>query len=166
MIHPQCTAQCRIATPLGEMTAAATSSGLAGLWFDEQAHHPGALQLPVDPSQRWLAAARTALSRYFNGHAQPLQDLLLDLHGTLFQRAVWSELLALKAGRTDTYGAIAARAGKPAAVRAAGAAVGRNPVSVLVPCHRVVGRDGALTGYAGGLERKRALLQHEGALAA
>jgi methylated-DNA-[protein]-cysteine S-methyltransferase len=116
------------------------------------------------PAQRWLHAAAEALSAYFERGEWP-RDLPLDLSaGTPFQRAVWRALLALPPGRTCTYGAIALQAGRPAAVRAAGAAVGRNPVSVLVPCHRVLGHGGALTGYAGGLDRKRALLAHEGAL--
>ncbi len=81
-----------------------------------------------------------------------------------FQQAVWRALRGIAAGHTSTYGEIAAQAGNPAASRAAGAAIGRNPLSIIVPCHRVIGRDGSLTGYAGGLERKRALLQHEGVL--
>jgi methylated-DNA-[protein]-cysteine S-methyltransferase len=88
----------------------------------------------------------------------------LDLQGTDFQRKVWRALLKIQCGTTSTYAVIAARAGSPAAVRAAGAAIGRNPVSIIVPCHRVLGRDGSLTGYAGGLERKQSLLQREGAL--
>jgi methylated-DNA-[protein]-cysteine S-methyltransferase len=86
----------------------------------------------------------------------------LDLQGTDFQLKVWRALLRIRPGSTSTYAAIAARAGSPVAVRAAGAAIGRNPVSIIVPCHRVLGRDGSLTGYAGGLVRKRALLLHEG----
>ena len=166
MKHDHVTAQCRIDTPLGPMTAAATELGLAGLWFDGQSHHPGPLAAPTEPAQRWLQAAATALAAYFERGEWP-QDLPLDLSaGTAFQQAVWRALLALPPGRTSTYGAIARQAGRPAAVRAAGAAVGRNPVSVLVPCHRVLGQGGALTGYAGGLDRKRALLAHEGALRA
>lgn len=153
-------AQARLDTPLGPMTAAATDEGLAGLWFDGQAHHPGPLDAPVDRSQRWIAAAARALGAYFAGDEVP--PVALDLHGTPFQRAVWGALCELPPGGTSTYGEVAARAGAPAAARAAGAAIGRNPVSILVPCHRVVGRDGSLTGYAGGLERKRALLGHEG----
>lgn len=156
------TAQCRIDTPLGPMTAAATAKGLAGLWFDGQAHHPGVLVAPTDAEQRWLKIAFTSLARYFKGDPQPLKNLPLDLQGTPFQRAVWQALLDLPAGRTGTYGGIATLVGSPTAVRAVGAAVGRNPVSVLVPCHRVLGASGALTGYAGGLDRKRALLRHEG----
>ncbi|MBI3369400.1 MAG: methylated-DNA--[protein]-cysteine S-methyltransferase [Burkholderiales bacterium] len=163
-IHPHIRAKARIATQLGTMTAAATNAGLAGLWFDNQRHHPGELAAPLQPHQRWLEAAAIAVERYFKGDADPLRGLALDLHGTPFQRAVWQQLLALPAGGTATYGEIAGRIGSPAALRAAGAAIGRNPVSVLVPCHRVLGSDGSLTGYAGGLDRKRALLQHEGAL--
>jgi methylated-DNA-[protein]-cysteine S-methyltransferase len=159
-IHPRLVAQARIDTPLGPMTAAATAAGLAGLWFDGQAHHPGSLDVPVDPKQRWLVAAARALAAYFAG--KPVPAITVDLHGTPFQRAVWRSLRELPPGRTTSYAAIAAQAGAPAAVRAAGAAIGRNPVSVLVPCHRVLGRDGSLTGYAGGLDRKRALLRHEG----
>ena len=163
MIHPKISAQCRIDTPLGPMTAAATPAGLAGLWFDDQAHHPGPLPAPLQPEQRWLQAAHRALKRYFGGQTDALQGLKLDLHGTPFQRAVWQALQAIPGGQTSTYAQIAVQAGSPAAVRAAGAAIGRNPVSVLVPCHRVVGASGALTGYAGGLARKRGLLEHEGA---
>jgi methylated-DNA-[protein]-cysteine S-methyltransferase len=90
--------------------------------------------------------------------------LPLDLHGTAFQQSVWRALCAIEAGATQSYAAVARSVGSPQAVRAVGAAVGRNPVSVIVPCHRVVGTDGSLTGYAGGLERKRALLALEGAL--
>ncbi len=160
------TAQCRLDTPLGPMTAAATEAGLAGLWFDGQAHHPGPLAAPLQPEQRWLRAANVSLTRYFNDQPNSLRGLKLDLRGTDFQRAVWQALLAIAPGQTRSYGQIAAQAGSPAAVRAAGAAVGRNPVSVLVPCHRVLGASGGLTGYAGGLARKQALLQREGALPA
>ena len=163
-------AQTRIATPLGPMTALATDAGLAGLWFDAQAHHPGPLQAPTDPNHPHLHAAQRWLAAYWAAEGgtaiHAIESVPLDLHGTPFQRAVWTALQALPAGATSTYAAIAQAAGSPAAVRAAGAAIGRNPVSVIVPCHRVLGRDGSLTGYAGGLERKRALLVHEGAIPA
>jgi methylated-DNA-[protein]-cysteine S-methyltransferase len=154
-------AQARLDSPLGPLTAAATDRGLAGLWFDGQAHHPGALSAPVAPEHPWLARAAEQLSRYWAGDALAF-ELPLDMRGTPFQQAVWRALLAVGRGATSCYGEIAARAGNPAAVRAAGAAVGRNPVSIIVPCHRVLGRDGSLTGYAGGLPRKRALLALEG----
>jgi len=159
--HPRLQAQARLTTPLGMMTAAATAQGLAGLWFDDQAHHPGPLAVPSDAQQPWLQATALALAAYFA--RQPLPALRFDLHGTAFQQAVWRALQALPTGSTSSYGQIASAAGSPAALRAAGAAIGRNPVSILVPCHRVLGRDGSLTGYAGGLARKQALLVLEGA---
>jgi methylated-DNA-[protein]-cysteine S-methyltransferase len=111
-----------------------------------------------------LRETEQQLADYFAGRRRQF-DLPLDLsHGTAFQQSVWQALLAIAPGRTTSYGALALAVGKPAAVRAVGAAVGRNPISVIVPCHRVLGADGSLTGYAGGLERKRALLELEGAL--
>ncbi len=154
-------AQARFDSPLGPLTAAATEKGLAGLWFDGQAHHPGPLTVPVNARHPVLAQARREFEAYWKD-ANAKFTVALDLQGTRFQRAVWRALLKIQPGRTSTYAAIAGRAGSPAAVRAAGAAIGRNPVSIIVPCHRVLGRDGSLTGYAGGLERKQALLQREG----
>ncbi len=104
-------AQARLDTPLGPMTAAATAAGLAGLWFDGQAHHPGTLAAPTDRSQRWIAAAADALGAYFAGDDVP--PVPLDLRGTPFQRAVWNVLQALPAGRTSTYADVATRAGAP-----------------------------------------------------
>jgi methylated-DNA-[protein]-cysteine S-methyltransferase len=106
------------------------------------------------------ARAVEQLRAYFEGRRSDF-DLRLAPVGTPFQQRVWEELRAIPAGSTDTYGAIAARLGQGSASRAVGAAVGRNPISVIVPCHRVVGSDGTLTGYAGGLDRKRWLLDHE-----
>lgn len=157
-------AQARFDSPLGPLTAAATSKGLAGLWFDGQAHHPGPLTAPLNPRHPVLAQASRELDAYWK-RADTVFTVPLDLHGTTFQRAVWRALRRIRAGGTSTYGDIAVRAGSPAAVRAAGAAIGRNPVSIIVPCHRVLGSNGALTGYAGGLPRKQALLEREGALA-
>jgi methylated-DNA-[protein]-cysteine S-methyltransferase len=154
-------AQTRIDTPLGPLTAVATEDGLAGLWFDEQRHHPGPIDAPDDASQRWLAQARNELEAYFAPGSACRFCVPLDPRGTSFQRAVWQALLQVPPGGTTHYAEIAARVGSPSAVRAAGAAIGRNPISIVVPCHRVLGRDGSLTGYAGGLARKEALLQHE-----
>jgi methylated-DNA-[protein]-cysteine S-methyltransferase len=159
-------AQARLDSPLGPMTVAATAKGLAGLWFDGQAHHPGPLDTPVDPQQPFIAMAREELDRYWRGEHRGRFEVRLDAQGTPFQQAVWRTLLDIPTGQTCTYAAVAERAGSSRAVRAAGAAIGRNPLSVIVPCHRVLGRDGALTGYAGGLQRKRALLRLEGALPA
>ena len=150
---------------------AATAKGLAGVWFDDQRHLPtelsaqaGTLRWPVDPDHAVLKTAVQQLTEYFAGQRQRF-DLPLDLsYGTAFQQSVWQVLLAIPHGGTTSYGDVSQRIGNPAAVRAVGAAVGRNPVSIIVPCHRVMGAHGALTGYAGGLHRKTALLQLEGVL--
>lgn len=148
-------------SPLGPLTAAATAQGVAMLWFDV----PAALDtLPVDPHQPHLVQLRTELRRYWADPAHRF-DVTLDLQGTDFQRAVWRALLAIPPGQTRSYGDIALTAGRARAVRAVGAACGANPVGIVVPCHRVIGRDGRLTGFAGGLARKAALLQHESAQA-
>ena len=157
-------AQAEIDSPLGPLTALATAQGLAGLWFDAQAHHPGDFDVPVDAQHPHIAAARNWLVAYWSGRAP--EDIALDPQGTPFQQTVWRALRQIACGHTRTYGEVAAQAGNPAAARAAGAAIGRNPLSIIVPCHRVIGRNGSLTGYAGGLERKLALLKHEGVLLA
>lgn len=159
-------AQALLDTPLGPVRVAATAQGLGGLWFEGQAHHPGPLAAPLAPDQAWLRQAALALQAYWSAPQGALPELPLDLGGTPFQQAVWQQLRRIPAGQTCSYSALAAAIGRPAAVRAVGAAVGRNPVSVLVPCHRVLGHDGALTGYAGGLPRKQALLAAEAAGAA
>lgn len=157
-------AQARTATPLGPVTLAATDRGLAGLWFDGQKHHPGPLAAPVDAGQRWLAQTLDELAGYWRDGRKPWR-VPLDPQGTAFQQAVWQALREIPAGANESYGALAERLGRASAVRAVAAAVGRNPLSIVVPCHRVLGANGALTGYAGGLERKAALLRLEGALA-
>ena len=148
---------------LGGITLAATDQGLAGVWFDAQRHSPdtgGWIEAPEHPV---LQQAAAQLEAYFQGRLDNF-DVPLDLsHGTGFQQAVWQALLRIPRGGTTSYGRLGADIGKPAAVRAVGAAVGRNPLSVVVPCHRVLGSDGSLTGYAGGLERKTHLLKLEGA---
>jgi methylated-DNA-[protein]-cysteine S-methyltransferase len=105
---------------------------------------------------------RSALSRYFKGELGSLAAIKWRVAGTAFQRKVWTALTTIPAGTTLSYGALAAQLGMPKAVRAVGHANGSNPISVVVPCHRMIGADGSLTGYGGGLERKRWLLQHEG----
>ena len=161
-IHTACTAQCTVDSPLGPVLLARTAKGLAGAWFEGQKHHPGVLAAPVRPDDPLLAQTTEQLQRYFAGDVLAF-ELALDLLGTAFQKSVWGALLAIPAGSTRSYGDIARDTATATAGRAVGAAVGRNPVSVIVPCHRVVGSDGSLTGYAGGLERKVALLQLEGA---
>lgn len=151
----------RYSSPMGEMIVAATAHGLAGVWFEGQRHMPDSSGWPRQPDHPVLQQATLQLDEYFAGKRTDF-DLPLDLKGgTEFQRSVWQALLAIPRGGTTSYGHLSATIGKPAAVRAVGAAVGRNPVSIVVPCHRVVGADGSLTGYAGGLERKSALLKIE-----
>jgi methylated-DNA-[protein]-cysteine S-methyltransferase len=149
--------------PLGPMTLAATQRGLSGVWFDGQRHGPDASAWRRDAAHPVLQAAIGQLDQYFAGQRVGF-DLPLDLQaGSPFQQQVWQALLRIAPGATTSYGGLSAAIGKPSAVRALGAAVGRNPISIVVPCHRVLGADGSLTGYAGGLERKTALLSLEGA---
>ena len=148
-------------TPWGPLLLAATARGLAGAWFDGQAHHPGVLAAPLAPAHPLMQQAEEALGLYATDPAARCA-LPLDPAGTPFQHQVWQALRGIPAGQTQSYGAIARALGRPQAARAVGAAVGRNPLSILVPCHRVLGNGGALTGYAGGLARKAALLRHEG----
>jgi methylated-DNA-[protein]-cysteine S-methyltransferase len=159
-------AQAVLDSPIGPMLALATAKGIAGLWFDGQKHHPGEFEVPVDATHAHIAALRTWLDDYWAARDPSWERVPLDLHGSAFQRAVWKALLTIALGRTKSYGEIAAQVGGGAMPRATGTAVGRNPVSILVPCHRVIGANGSLTGYAGGLQRKERLLQHEGVLLA
>jgi len=154
-----------IDTPLGVMTALATPAGLAALWFDARERYATELaDAHEDPAHPHLAAARRWLDAYWAGRDTQAISVPLDLHGTLFQRAVWQQLLRIPFGHTLTYGQVAAGVGSGAVPRATGSACGANPVGVIVPCHRVLGANGSLTGFAAGLPRKTALLQHEGAL--
>lgn len=151
-------------SPLGCVTLAATERGLSGVWFEHQRHAPDMTGWQRDDMNATLLVAKTQLGEYFSGKRNEF-DMPLDLsHGTSFQQAVWNALLTIPRGTTTSYGDLSRRCGNAAALRAVGGAVGRNPLSVVVPCHRVVGRDGSLTGYAGGLERKVSLLKLEGAL--
>jgi methylated-DNA-[protein]-cysteine S-methyltransferase len=154
----------RWSSPLGAMLLAATDRGLAGIWFEGQRHGPDARSWREAPEHPVLREALAQLADYFAGRRKAF-ELPLDLDfGTPFQRSVWQALLAIPAGRTTSYGALGQQLGRPQAARAIGAAVGRNPLSIVVPCHRVLGAGGALTGYAGGIERKDALLRLEGVL--
>jgi methylated-DNA-[protein]-cysteine S-methyltransferase len=157
-------AQTRFDSPLGPMIAAATPKGLAGVCFDGQRHQPDCSAWPRHPAHPVLMQALEQLTAYFSGERQSF-DLPLDLQaGTAFQQAVWRALLSIPRGATTSYLLLGQRIGVPGAARAVGAAVGRNPLSIVVPCHRVLGADGSLTGYAGGLERKTALLRLEGVM--
>jgi methylated-DNA-[protein]-cysteine S-methyltransferase len=153
-------AQTRVDTPLGPLTLAATCEGLALAWFDGQSHRTDTVDAPVDPAHPTLTLAARELAGYWT-NASTRFTVPLDPQGTPFQHAVWQVLRSIGPGALSSYGDVARRVGKPAAVRAVGAAIGRNPLTIIVPCHRVVGASGALTGYAGGLPRKQALLAHE-----
>lgn len=154
-------------SPLGPIWLAATDQGLAGMWFEGQRHAPdrsGWALCPDSQQHPVLNATNQQLQAYFAGSLRQF-DLPLDLRGgTVFQQSVWQALLRIPVGKTTSYGEISRRIAKPLAIRAVGTAIGRNPISIIVPCHRVVGADGSLTGYAGGLDRKLALLQLERAL--
>jgi len=163
METPRFEAQSRIASPLGALTLAATARGLALVWFGDQAHRSAAVDAPNDPGHPHLALAARELAAYWQAPRTPF-TVALDPQGTPFQLAVWQVLRGIAPGALSSYGEVARRVGRPAAARAAGAAIGRNPLGIIVPCHRVVGAGGALTGYAGGLDRKQALLVHEGVL--
>lgn len=145
--------------PLGPVTVVGEDGMLAGLFLHEQRHRPPADRLG-QRDDATLPALQEQLAAYLAGDLRAFDVALAPL-GTPFQAEVWAALRQVPYGTTTTYGALAAAVGRPAAVRAVGAANGRNPYCLVVPCHRVVGTDGSLTGYAGGLERKRFLLALE-----
>lgn len=148
-------------SPVGDLTLVANDRGLvAVLWPDDD---PARVRLPAmqdHADHPVLMQARAQLADYFAGDRQAF-DLPLDFRGTPFQQRVWAALLAIPFGQTRSYGAIAQMIGQPTASRAVGAANGRNPLSIIAPCHRVIGGNGALTGFAGGIETKRWLLDFE-----
>lgn len=153
-------------TPIDALTLAAKDGRLCLLHF-------GARDAPVRQQlRRWYpgdsietrpdpAGAATALAKYFSGQLDALEAIEVELNGTPFQQRVWQALRAVRAGRTASYSDVASSIGALTAVRAVGAANGANPVAIVVPCHRIIGRDGTLTGYGGGLQRKEWLLRHE-----
>lgn len=152
-----------ITTPLGTLLLAANNDGLAGLWFTGQQYFPDTSPWQVVTTQRWLDQGAEEVQSYFRGQQRSFETPRCAAWGTPFQHSVWDALAAIPWGTTTTYGMLATQLRKPHAARAVGAAVGRNPWSIMVPCHRVLGTNGTLTGYAGGLDRKRDLLQREGA---
>ena len=150
-----------IATPIGRLSLAAGPAGLAAVLWESDA--PNRVRLPalVDaPEDSVLLSAERQLGEYFRGERR-LFDLPLAPRGTDFQQRVWQALREIPYGETRSYGQIAERIGQPTAVRAVGAANGRNPLSIIAPCHRVIGANGDLTGFAGGIETKRFLLALE-----
>jgi len=148
-------------SPHGRVILVAEEASLVGVYFDGQKHlprlDPAARR---DPQHAPLRQGKRELAEYFSGRRKRF-DVALAPMGTPFQRSVWKAISMVGFGETITYGELAQRAGHPGSARAAGAATGRNPIGIIVPCHRIVGADGALTGYAGGLAKKRALLALE-----
>jgi methylated-DNA-[protein]-cysteine S-methyltransferase len=162
----------RLATPIGELIVIADADGTLRTidWTDHEARMKRLLDrtygrggYTVTP-RRDPGGLTTAMRRYFRGEIGVLKDLAVTTSGTPFQTSVWKALRRIKDGTTISYGELARRIGKPKAVRATGLANGQNPISIVVPCHRVIGSDGSLTGYGGGLHRKHWLLAHEGVI--
>lgn len=159
-----------IPTEIGTMLILTDAQGrLRALdWTDHEARMLRLLRVQYAPDRVNVAhankpsTARRALQRYFDGDLKAIESIPTETRGTQFQRRVWAALLTIPAGQTLTYGTLAQQLGCPEAVRAVGAANGANPIGIVVPCHRVIGAGGSLTGYGGGIERKRWLLEHEG----
>ncbi|WP_151770156.1 methylated-DNA--[protein]-cysteine S-methyltransferase [Streptomyces abyssomicinicus] len=151
-----------VESPYGVLTLVADDGVLCGLYMTEQRHRPGeeTFGTRVGVDEEPFPAAVEQLEAYFAGELREF-DLPLRMNGTAFQRSVWERLRAIPYGETRSYGQLAAELGSPGASRAVGLANGRNPVGIIVPCHRVIGAGGSLTGYGGGLERKERLLAFE-----
>lgn len=150
-----------IESPIGDLTLVAVDGGLAGLYMEQHRHRPAEEKFG-DRDAEPFGTVIAQLRAYFEGTLTTF-DVPLAPRGTPFQRAVWDALREIPYGRTMSYGQLAERLGRPTAARAVGLANGRNPISIIVPCHRVVGSTGDLTGYGGGLDRKRHLLALEAA---
>ena len=171
MAEPLCLKIDRLQTPIGELLIVADEAGRLRTidWTDHEARMRQLLDRAYGKDGYRLDPARdpggltTAMRAYFKGDLAAIDKLPVEAPGTPFQKSVWHELRKIRRGRTISYAELARRVGKPKAVRAAGLANGQNPISIVVPCHRVIGSDGTLTGYGGGLPRKQWLLQHEGA---
>ena len=149
-------------SPVGELKLVATEKGLAAvLWENDDPHRVHIDEMTEQGGNAVLDQAEAQLNEYFDG-TRTAFTVPLDVQGTPFQRSVWEQLLKIPFGETRTYGQLAAVLGKSSAMRAVGAANGRNPLSIIAACHRVIGKDGSLTGFAGGLETKALLLRHEG----
>ena len=149
-------------SPQGGMLLVANDDGLAGVFFNRQKHRPKKrADWKKSPHHRLLRQAKRELREYFAGQRKRFKVALAPA-GTSFQRAVWKAISTVRFGQTISYGELARRARHPGSARAAGAATGRNPLGIIVPCHRILGANGSLTGYAGGLKRKSALLELEG----
>jgi methylated-DNA-[protein]-cysteine S-methyltransferase len=157
--HATCSRE--VDSPVGGLVLFATRKGLAGLFFAHRA--PDRQAPPDDPGNPHLNAAEAQLIEYFAKQRQSF-EIQFDHQGTTFQKQVWQQLSQIPFGETCSYGDIARRIKNPKSVRAVGLATGSNPISIIVPCHRVIGADGSLTGFGGGLDIKHKLLTHEGLL--
>lgn len=148
-------------SPYGRMLLVANDEGLCGVYFSGQKYYPQ-VESPLrrDAQHATLRRAKRELAEYFGGERKRF-EVALAAEGTPFQHSVWNAISTVGFGQTISYAELARRAGCPGSARAAGAATGRNPIGIIVPCHRIVGANGSLTGYAGGLDRKRALLALE-----
>ena len=160
---PQETAWENVSSPLGSLTILASDSGVHAIAFESDRTEHVKTNLPCAVNHPIIEAAVKQLAMYFNGKLKVF-DLSLDLRGTDFQKRVWNLLLEIPFGETRTYGDIARALGNAGASQAVGAANGKNPVAIVVPCHRVIGASGHLTGYAGGMDKKKFLLVHEGVI--
>ncbi len=150
-------------TPMGAILLTFTDKGLAALDYAERGCQTST-QTPPPALLPMIEAAQKVLTKYFAGENPDFQALPLDLQGTGFQKRVWRELQRIPRGNTISYKELAQRAGAPKAFRAVGQANGKNPIPIIIPCHRVIAADGSLGGYSSGLDKKRWLLHHEGAM--
>jgi len=163
----------RLQTPVGELLLTASDTALTGVYFPTSRRGPppthradwteDAGQGPTGPTGEMLARAALQFNEYFAGQRTTF-DLPLEAMGSVFEHRVWKALRSIPYGTTTSYGDLAKRLGDPSATRAVGSANGKNPIPIIIPCHRVVGANGDLTGFGGGLDRKRWLLEHEGVL--
>lgn len=158
-------------SPMGEMLLSADGAALTGLWFTGQKYFPHDFEDPSEGENEIITSAKSWLDRYFAGKAPSPKELFLNPRGSEFRRQVWELLLEIPYGHVTTYGELAKTLAKKRGVtkmsaQAVGGAVGHNPISIIIPCHRVVGSGGSLTGYAGGLDKKLALLTLENPSAA
>ena len=151
----------QVNSPLGELRLFSCGTKLTGLYFD--GHTPAPKSEPTNVDRGPFINIMNQLEQYFGGD-RDLFEVEIAFHGTVFQQQVWETLRTIPLGQTQSYSDLARSIGRPKAVRAVGAAVGRNPISIIVPCHRVLGADGSMTGFAGGLDRKKWLLARENAI--
>jgi methylated-DNA-[protein]-cysteine S-methyltransferase len=156
------TSYSKLKSPVGDLLLVANESKLTGIYFGDRSHVPKARATwKLDPDHPVLRETAKQLGEFFNGKRTDF-SIPFEFSGTDFQQKVWKQIARIPYGKTITYSELASRAGRPDAVRAAGTNTGRNPLAIVVPCHRVMGKNGTLTGFAGGLDRKQLLLEIEG----